>query len=903
MPSLRSLVTRGFARRLLVLFVLCTMLPLALSDWLATSALSSIARDSLERQQTRTVRQASLQVFDRLIAARAVLLGIADQPGAPLPNAASRTFVGVGRRGATDAASVALQDAWDHARSTSATARPFDAEAAAASLRTLPRSPRGARLLLGAGPPDRPDWIAELRPDLVWAPLVDSGGEQAWTVTDGSGHALVGDASASRPRDAVAHATALFLRADFGVDDWNFAAVDAAPAPAWHGMSLAAWLALLTLGAAALTALLGVRLLRGTLGPLQRLTDGTRALAAGDATARVRIDGDDEFARLGDAFNDMAGRIDAQIRSLGLLASIDRDVLTGTDIAGVARSVVERFAAVRAGLDLAVVWHDGVDEPGRSGAVTVVRRRADRSPGPAGIIETLHPEVDASNATLVSAALFEEDPARPVKARALRWSERSRGWFIVGATPAEHAAVDRLADELCDRLAVVFSAREREAEMAWRAGHDGLTGLANRHGLHAVVDALLRDARSFAVLFVDLDRFKDANDTLGHEVGDRVLCEAARRLRRCAPTGTTVVRQGGDEFVLVLPNAELAEAERIAREVVGTLALPFALGGEPHTFGASVGVALAPLHGTDRHALLRRADTAMYAAKAAGRGRHASFDVAFEAAAESRLRLPGELRRALERHELLAYFQPRVDAKTGTVASAEALVRWQHPERGLVLPQDFIPLAEESQLIEDIGRFMLDAACRHAAHWRRTGTTLRRISVNVSPRQLASGRLIADVRSALQRYELPADALELEITESLIVADPRGARLQLAELRDAGVTIALDDFGSGYSSMTSLRDLPLDVMKIDRAFVKDLGREDSALAVVRAIATLGRDLRMTLVAEGVETAQQAEILCALGCDELQGYLYAKPMPADWFEAFIAARSEAARGATAETALA
>lgn len=884
-------MNRGFGRRLLGVFVLCTMLPLALSDWLATSALASIARELHGRQQAASVRQTSLQVLDRLIVARALLVGIAAQPGAPLPSAASRVFEQMAGADARHVGATMLLRDWARARPAMLRAPTPDGDAPPVTLRTLAGAAGNARVFLGTGAPDQPRWVAELRPDHLWAPLAETADPQAWRVTDSRDLRLDRSASepvGARPGHGITHATALFLAAEFGADDWTFAVTSAAASPDWQGVSLTGWLALVTLAAALMTVLLGVWLLRGTLGPLQRLTDGTRALAGGDVTTRVRIAGDDEFAQLGAAFNDMAGRMDAQIRSLELLASIDRDVLSGTDSVGVARSVLSRFAAVQPTLDLAVAWHDVGQGPERGFGAVAVRRRANLMPGDPGAIEVVQPAADPSDPDALVAELFAADPARPVRRRPLTWGGRHRGWFVVAATPAEHAAIARLADELSDRLAVAISAREREAEMAWRASHDGLTGLANRHGLHAVVDRLLAGGTPFAVLFVDLDRFKDANDTLGHEVGDRVLCEAARRLERCAPVGATVARQGGDEFVLLLPNAGRAEADELASEVVRALSLPFALGSEPHRFGASVGVALAPDDGADRHVLLRRADTAMYAAKAAGRGRHMAFDATFEIAAQTRMRLPAELRRALEQGELVAYFQPRVDAASGTVASAEALVRWQHPERGLVLPQDFIPLAEESQLIEDIGRFMLDVACRNAARWRRSGALTGRVSVNVSPRQLVSGRLIDDVRGALTRHGLPPEALELEITEGLIVADPQGARLQLGELRRSGVTVALDDFGSGYSSMSSLRDLPIDVMKIDRAFVRDLGHQEGALAVARAIATLGLDLRLTLVAEGVETDEQADILRHLGCHELQGYRYARPMPDEAFEAFATA---------------
>jgi EAL domain-containing protein (putative c-di-GMP-specific phosphodiesterase class I) len=297
--------------------------------------------------------------------------------------------------------------------------------------------------------------------------------------------------------------------------------------------------------------------------------------------------------------------------------------------------------------------------------------------------------------------------------------------------------------------------------------------------------------------------------------------------------------------------------------------------------GASVGIAHAPLHAHSRDELMRAADLAMYAAKGAGRGRCTEFTPRLDAELRERLQLQSELRLALARDELVLHYQPRVQP-SGAILSAEALVRWHHPARGLLPPGVFVPVAEESDLIEALGLWVLDAACAQMARWRHEGVALPRVSVNLSPRQLASGHLLQEVRSALERHGITPQQLELEVTESLLVGDATSARDQLAELRRWGVTIALDDFGTGYSSMSMLRELPIDVMKVDRAFVKDLGRDDAALAVTRAILALAGSMHLHTVAEGVETVEQAELLTGLGCVELQGYLYAKPLPAEAF---------------------
>ena len=367
------------------------------------------------------------------------------------------------------------------------------------------------------------------------------------------------------------------------------------------------------------------------------------------------------------------------------------------------------------------------------------------------------------------------------------------------------------------------------------------------------------------------------NDNRGHAAGDTLLRLASERLRARVQADALVARQGGDEFTIVLPQADAATAQAVADTVIRAMSEPFHLRGGDVQVGASIGIALCPQHAAERDELLRCADIALYAAKAYGRGRAQLFNPALDTEARALATLLSDLRQAVARGEFVAFYQPRVRASDGVVSSAETLIRWQHPQRGLLFPDAFISVAESAGLIAPIGRWILDAACQQLADWRRSGIDLPRLSVNVSPVQLSSGTLIAEVRAALERHALPPGALELEITESLLVDDNQAAFAQLATLRDMGVTIALDDFGTGYSSMAALRKLPIDVMKIDRSFVTDLETDASALPSVRAIVALAQAAQLHLVAEGVETEMQASMLRELGCHELQGYLYSRPV--------------------------
>jgi predicted signal transduction protein with EAL and GGDEF domain len=367
---------------------------------------------------------------------------------------------------------------------------------------------------------------------------------------------------------------------------------------------------------------------------------------------------------------------------------------------------------------------------------------------------------------------------------------------------------------------------------------------------------------------------------MGHGVGDELLRIAARRLAGCLPETAVLARPGGDEFVALLADAGATQLDAASAAVCRSLGENFALRGHDIALGASVGIAVFPHDGASADELLRHADMAMYAAKQRGRGRAARFEAALHDAAMRHAQVLRDLRQAVPRGELVLHYQPRVEAATGRARSVEALVRWNHPARGLLSPAVFIDVAEETGLIVEIGRWVLQEACRQMALWRRQGVQLDHVAVNVSVGQLRSPALASDVESALRLHGLTPAELEIEVTESVMVGDPEAAAGLLRRLAATGVRIALDDFGTGYSSMSYLRQLPIDVIKVDRAFVRDLGVEPSADAVARAIVALATSLDMSLVAEGVETEAQAALLRAMGCQELQGFLYARPLPPD-----------------------
>jgi diguanylate cyclase len=445
-------------------------------------------------------------------------------------------------------------------------------------------------------------------------------------------------------------------------------------------------------------------------------------------------------------------------------------------------------------------------------------------------------------------------------------------------------------------LEQVVSVRTQGLEAANRqlrhlATHDALTGLPNRVLLedrlaHAVVHAH-RDGQCFAVLLCDLDRFKQINDSLGHGAGDQLLQVVAERLGAVVRDIDTVARMGGDEFVIVLnPVADRAEAEAVARQVIDAMQAPVEIAGISIHASPSIGIALYPADGDSLEVLLARADAAGYAAKQRGRNGVQCYVAGMNMGAPDKVRIESELYEALARHQLELHYQPKVDTLSGSVYSAEALVRWRHPERGLVPPADFIPLAEECGLIGPIGEWVVREACRQGRAWQTGGLPSLRIAVNLSAAQFRAGGVVETIRRALDDGEFEARFLEVELTESAVMSDPAESIKILEQLSEMGILISVDDFGTGYSSMSYLRRLPIDKLKIDRSFIKEITARADDACIVQAIVSLAHSLRLKVVAEGVETAAQLEFLRTLGCDQYQGYHFSRPLPAPAFEALM-----------------
>jgi len=460
-----------------------------------------------------------------------------------------------------------------------------------------------------------------------------------------------------------------------------------------------------------------------------------------------------------------------------------------------------------------------------------------------------------------------------------------------------------LDSRLESRTAVLASSLATAGQqLQFMAHHDSLTELLNRGMLMERLEQEIRKARldnsRFSVFFLDLDGFKEINDAYGHHAGDLLLVAVSRRLLSCVRSTDTLARIGGDEFVLVANAAELAAAGFLAEKLVAAIRCPFVIEGEELRVTASIGVTIYSCAGPDQNELLKRADAAMYRAKALGRNSHCFFEMSMNGDANEQHQILHDLRRAQFPQEMVLHYQPKIDAKHGKVIGVEALVRWNHPTRGMIPPDQFIPQAERTGLIVPLGGWVLNEACRQMSQWRAAGHRDWTISVNLSAVQYNHPGLIDLVRESLDRHALEARCLTLEITETTAMRDANASLVILQQLDKMGVRISIDDFGTGYSSLLYLKRLPASELKIDREFVRDLPNDAEDAAIIVAIVALGHTLGLKIVAEGVETAEQQEFLTSLGCDSLQGFL---PVPAEKFLMAASQIDANARGNVVEMA--
>ncbi len=694
-----------------------------------------------------------------------------------------------------------------------------------------------------------------------------------------------------------AAAWTLFIESRFTGEDWVIVAIQPERVALKPAQSFRA--AFLPVGV--LTLLLAVLVsttqIRRILTPLQQLIASTQRMARHDFRGRVAATGRDEFGQLAGAYNDMADRIGLQFRMFSAFAEIDRTILTTLDLSDIADTATRAIQDI-AGAQVASL---ALIEPGTTDRLRIYSTAGLDAARWAG----LEFQCRCHDVSAIDAFKWTSTPPLPSDYLALLRSAGANQFALVPIARASYAAGiivighgtprpipdDKAAQiaGVADRIAIALSAAERDRKLYEQAHFDPLTSLPNRYHLLSLLDQSLaraqRQGGKVAVLFVDLDNFKRTNDTLGHAAGDSLLQAAAQRIRGALREGDLIARLGGDEFTIVLDQvADAHAAGTAARKVIDVLSLPFTLQGQDMYVGASIGIAIYPGDGDTAEELLRQSDTAMYRAKTLGRGGVAFFEEKMNAEASERARIDRELRLALQRDEFVLHFQPQLNMHTRRVTSVEALVRWKHPECGLLLPGAFIHIAEESGLVDAIGAWVLERSCVQLAAWRNEGVALDHVAVNVSIRQLLRPEFYSRVQSALAQNQLEPGALVIEVTESQF-ADTRAVDM-LRRLQRLGVGIAVDDFGTGYSSFAYLRTLPISILKLDRSFICDVATNAAAATIVAAIIKMAQALRKEVVAEGVEDGDQIAFLLRSGCDHLQGYAIGRPVDADALVAFV-----------------
>ena len=648
-----------------------------------------------------------------------------------------------------------------------------------------------------------------------------------------------------------------------------------------------------------LVGIFSLHLIGKSLVPLNRLKILARQFAGGELKSRIRLRSGDEFQTLGETFNHMAGQLDMQIDTLKAMSDIDRLILAGAEIEEVGEKVISSLVNL-VQCDAAGVIARDADSPAWAKMITWHDEEFshERIELPQGAghewCQPRQVEIGMVDATVAPyKARFQAYGQKHVMVIPVVLDDILKGILLLGAAKdfeLKQVAMQRCVD-LAGRLAVALASAEREEALYRQAHFDDLTGLPNRQllkdRLHQHIVQARRDERSGALLFLDLDRFKEINDVFGHSTGDNVLTQAAERIISEVRDTDTVARLGGDEFVVILPTVhDDSTVQNLAGRLLTRLSEAFTVRDDEHFVSASMGIAIFPDDGDSVETLLKNADAAMYRAKDAGRSRFEFCSEKLNAESRRKIELERDLRDSFHKGTLEVYYQPQFDLSSGVICGAEALLRWPHETKGFVAPAEFVPLAEDSGLINEIGRWVLEQTCENLKSILDARLHPGAVSINVSGLQLRDTQFIDDVLSPLQKHGIHPGFIQLEITETAVAQNRDIAIQVLNALREKGVQIAIDDFGTGYSSLSYLQQLPFDLIKIDKSFIDLIGTGDNSEMICRTIIKMAHEMGKPAIAEGVETQEQIEFLKANGCNSVQGFFYSEALPSEEFLAFI-----------------
>jgi len=901
------------------LFIVCALVPMAAVLLLSQLQVERALLDQRLVQLSNLAGEYATKVYERLLLASQLAETLATgRSEAELRNA-PRYFKSVAIVRTSGEVRAVVGDAGDESAELSALARKLAPGKATVHVATGAGDVHRIWLLVQASrsDPERLALALEINPGYLWADLDDIPYPSKLCMVDAAYRPLHCTEPMLQPALAVLRANSqratsghytwesgdqtqlsgfreLFLQSRFSAEGWMVVVSQPGeqalgPARAVRGLMVPVGL----LGILIAT-LLSIVQVRRTMGPLHQLTEATKRIAAREFGTRVVIARNDEFGELAQAFNGMSERVGRQFQALDALAQIDAVILREMNIDRIVAILLGRIQEV-----VSADWHfvlltDPTDPKvfdihcadagliaGSAQTLEIAAVDAERLlDAPAGQLLT------SGETAFLAAAPFANLQAGAFFVLPIALDGRLAGLIALGyrAAPGPGEEEARLARDLADRVAVGLATAARDRQLHRQAHYDALTGLPNRPHLLSLVQREIgraeRQRRALALLFVDLDGFSGVNDALGHSAGDELLVQAAQRLRGAVRNHDLVARLGGDEFTVILTDLrDAGDAAAVARHVIEVLSRPYLVAHTESFISASIGIALFPDDGTTAQDLLRNADMAMYQAKERGRGIHVFFEEPMNREAQLRASLDRELRHAIEAREFMLHYQPQLDLRSDRVVAVEALIRWQHPVRGLVSPAQFIPIAEKLGLIDKIGEWLLGEACTRFMAWQAEGLRLDYISVNVSPRQFRQRNFPDLVAGALRNADMPPERLQLEITESMLIDASGAADSTLALLVRLGVRLAIDDFGTGYSSLSYLKHLPVGTIKLDQSFIRDIAMSEEARAIARSLIAMVQALRKEIVVEGVETPEQLALLNRWGCDVIQGNFLARPLSA------------------------
>jgi diguanylate cyclase (GGDEF)-like protein len=953
-----------FGRRLLLLFVGCAVVPIAVVAAVAYGHVTRELRAQSERRLNLANQALGLAIYERLLLLDATLRSI--PPSVLVRRQHSRRpeadgMVNTGLDLLASRRFDALEFVGDDGKRTAVFGRLAEHPPVTvddqANLRlglpliaSLHGDAREARTFLLRRIDRHGDvhgtLVGEVSRDFLWATLASSMPSPSTmiSVVDDSGHVIFRSTQAElvsqsdpineaapvppAPADSSGHpfvsaSSPIVLDEVFAAPTWTLVlseSEDEVLGPMVRFSRMFLWIVLL---AGASVLVLSGSQIRRSLVPLVELREGTRRIAQRDFGSRVSVTSRDEFEELGASFNAMAVELGRQFQALSTAAELDRAVLSATDVASIVDTLLARtrdvfpchmvgvtLMAAEGGKSLSGVVYDYCDDVRHSARVELHSEHVQELlDGPDLVLS----DASADHLPPYLEPMLRLGP-RSVAVLPLKFRQQLVGILAVGVRTGDPAGADEQLQlrRLADQVAVALANAQMLEQVKSLAYYDSLTGLPNRLSYKERLARALEHARHHgelvAAFFIDLDHFSRINDTLGHEAGDQLLQQVAIRLKASCrdredevgraqdALPADVARLGGDEFTVIIPGlARPQDATKLARRILSSLAHPIRVAGQEIFVNASIGIAIYPDDGEDLETLLMHADTAMYKAKEQGGSSYQAYSRAMNASALQRLTLENALRRALEREEFELHYQPIVDARTGAPVGAEALVRWRHPELGLLLPSEFIALAEENGLIIPLGEWVLHQACTQNRAWQAAGYPPIRVVVNLSSRQLRR-TLPETVARTLRITGLEARFLGLELTESLLVNHHKEDTDTLHALRAMGLHLAVDDFGTGYSSFSYLKHLPLDALKIDRSFVREITTSPDDAAITTAIIAMAHALGLKVVGEGIETEAQREILRGQGCDAMQGYLFSRPVAPDQLVPLLIRKPTAGRAA-------